>query len=171
MKVNFDGAVFDNSKATGVGCIGRDASGKCVAWLQQRFLFGTSPAAAETLAALEALRMARRRGWRKIELEGDCLGLISQLRANTRDLSMLGPLLNDIFDLVPFFDSVVFKCVRRLGNVPAHLLARSATVELEGDNILPPQVLSAVLSDYQYKHWSPRYNELNPCASRLHLDL
>ncbi|KAG8387118.1 hypothetical protein BUALT_Bualt03G0220000 [Buddleja alternifolia] len=107
--------VFDNPKATGASCISRDSNGQYVAWRQQRFNFGSIPEVAEALAALEAIQMARRRGWRKIQLEGDCLGLISKLREKSRDFSYL---------------------------------YRSATVEFDGGDILPPQVLFAVLVDY-----------------------
>ncbi|KAG8363639.1 hypothetical protein BUALT_Bualt19G0043400 [Buddleja alternifolia] len=147
IKVNFDGAVFDVLRATGSGCIARDSHGECLAWKRKRRSFGSVPEVAEALAAFDAMQLAREHRWRHIQVEGDCLSLINRLRERRRDLSSLDPLVKDILDLIPFFDSIVFSFVRRLGNKPAHLLARSSTEELDGDAVLPPQVYSACFDD------------------------
>ncbi|KAG8372630.1 hypothetical protein BUALT_Bualt12G0086600 [Buddleja alternifolia] len=109
--------------------------------------FGLGPEAAEAYAALDAMSLARSNGWRHIQLEGDCLAVKNKLKANIVDISPLGPLVHDILRLVRFFDSVIFSFVRRTGNAPAHMLARSARELLEGNRVLPPQALSTFLSD------------------------
>ncbi|KAG8367363.1 hypothetical protein BUALT_Bualt16G0064300 [Buddleja alternifolia] len=57
IKINFDGANFQDPKSTSIGCIGRDSSGSCCAWRQQRLNFSTTPEVAEALAVLEALKL------------------------------------------------------------------------------------------------------------------
>ncbi|KAG8390440.1 hypothetical protein BUALT_Bualt01G0083600 [Buddleja alternifolia] len=106
----------------GEGYLERDANGQCLAWKRNYRGFRLGQEAAEAFAAYDAMLLARNRGWRHVQLEGDCLPLINKLKAKLVDLSPIG-------------------------NEPAHILARSAWEQLEGDTILPPQALSAFLSD------------------------
>ncbi|KAG8382442.1 hypothetical protein BUALT_Bualt05G0077700 [Buddleja alternifolia] len=146
-KVNFDGANLHTQTATGIGGTCRNSEGECVAWQQHYREFEMSPEVAEAFATLDALQWARRQGWRDVIFEGDCMGVVKKIRANTRDLSPIETILSDIFSCFSFFNSVSFSFVRREGNHPAHLLAHSALLNLEGDGNPPPQVLDAVLAD------------------------
>ncbi|KAG8377325.1 hypothetical protein BUALT_Bualt08G0021500 [Buddleja alternifolia] len=91
--------------------IGRDSTGSCCAWRQQRLDFSTTPEVAEALVAVEALKPGISRGWRDVVLEGDCLSLIRRLRSPALDLSPIGSIIDDCFLLVASFNSVSFSFV------------------------------------------------------------
>ncbi|KAL0440154.1 UNVERIFIED_CONTAM: putative mitochondrial protein [Sesamum latifolium] len=64
IKVNFDGANFDDGKEMGVGVVARNASGVCVAWGSRRVARPADGEMAEAVAAREAVQLAIRKGWR-----------------------------------------------------------------------------------------------------------
>ncbi|KAG8374239.1 hypothetical protein BUALT_Bualt11G0110600 [Buddleja alternifolia] len=147
IKINFDGAIDKKRNKSGLGVVGRDATGNCLAWLCVRLDYASDPEHIEALAAIEALRLARHENCRVIIIEGDCLPLILKINAQNRDLSFIGHIVDDIISLSSFFISCSFSFTKRLGNAVAHHLARAA-VESQGHvPVFPSNAASSVLSD------------------------
>ncbi len=70
-KVNFDGAIFSNTKEAGLGVIIRNAQGEVIGSLCQRVPFPHSVEAMEASAARCAIQFAKDLGFMVIDLEGD----------------------------------------------------------------------------------------------------
>ncbi|KAG8387573.1 hypothetical protein BUALT_Bualt02G0035400 [Buddleja alternifolia] len=69
IKIKFDGAVDKVRNRAGPGVVGRDSAGNCVAWRRVHLEFDSDPEHIEALAAVEALRLARRENWEAVEVE------------------------------------------------------------------------------------------------------
>ncbi|KAL0285024.1 UNVERIFIED_CONTAM: hypothetical protein Sangu_2796900 [Sesamum angustifolium] len=147
IKINYDGAIFAAETEVGMGVIARDANGTCVGWRTIREKRQMEPEPVEALAAHEAVSLARRMGWRKIILEGDCANLHLKLSSPQEDCSTIGTIVRDIKFYATDYEDCVFSLVRRTGNRVAHSLARNATAIETGDPIFPPSSLILLLSD------------------------
>lgn len=81
---------------------------------------------AEALAARHGLQIALEAGLTKIILETDCLKLYYSLQRRNRENNMFGAVVNDILVLADKCNAISFSHIRRSGNKPAHLLAKSS---------------------------------------------
>ncbi|KAL0401840.1 UNVERIFIED_CONTAM: hypothetical protein Slati_4213900, partial [Sesamum latifolium] len=91
IKINCDGALFQNEGEYAAGIVARDHTGQCLAWFSKVFQNRVSAEIAEATAILEGIELARRNDWHSITLETDCATLISKLLSDTPDLSPLVP--------------------------------------------------------------------------------
>ncbi|KAK4431380.1 hypothetical protein Salat_0900100 [Sesamum alatum] len=132
VKINFDGAVFANRKELGVGVIARNSAEACLAWRKRIHQFSTDPMVAETLALLEAAKMGLSQGWNRVILEGDCQIIISRIATGDEDLSLLGPIIEDIRRSLELFVDKQLQFVPRDLNAHAYQLARAATTNEDG---------------------------------------
>ncbi|KAL0309339.1 UNVERIFIED_CONTAM: hypothetical protein Sradi_5876200 [Sesamum radiatum] len=151
IKVNFDGATLRRGLELGTGVIARDTNGDFVAWFSRCFHIMGNAETAKAMAAREAIRLALRGGWSSIIIEGDCYTLIQKLRSSDRDLSVVGPIVMDIQELVACFHSCVFQHVKRSCNRAAHYLAQVACAPAEGGHLAPPAVASLVQANISCK--------------------
>ena len=76
VKVNFDGAVFDNSNLSGVGAVIRNHSVAVMASCAEKLNQAYKADEIEALAALKALQFVYDLSFQNAILEGDLLGLI-----------------------------------------------------------------------------------------------
>ncbi|KAL0005736.1 hypothetical protein SO802_013297 [Lithocarpus litseifolius] len=76
VKINFDGAVFEDANMSGVGVVIKDNNGFVLASCSEKIPQAYKPDEIETLAAKKALSFAHELGFRCAILEGDSLGLI-----------------------------------------------------------------------------------------------
>ncbi|KAL0453606.1 UNVERIFIED_CONTAM: hypothetical protein Slati_1338700 [Sesamum latifolium] len=120
----------------GAGIVARNSEGVCLAWRTRHFLYNSAADLAEALAAREAASLAIQRGWKSIILEGDCKNIIARLNSNDMDLSILGPIVDDIRKLMRSIPCCKAEFVPRECNSLAHNLARKAKANLDG-RILP----------------------------------
>ncbi|KAL0388585.1 UNVERIFIED_CONTAM: hypothetical protein Sradi_2740300 [Sesamum radiatum] len=150
IKLNYDGAMFLSSLDIGIGVIARGSDGACVWWKSFRKRWLPEPEMVEAVAAREAVFLARRFGWRKIAIEGDCANLHRKLISHQPDCSTIGAVIRDIKCLAADFDLCSFLLVRRIANKTAHCLARtSAGSGLEG-SCFPPMLANLLISDSEY---------------------
>ncbi|KAL0448411.1 UNVERIFIED_CONTAM: hypothetical protein Slati_1397500 [Sesamum latifolium] len=147
MKLNFDGATFEQGMELGAGMISRDNLGHCVAWLSKHFRITGIEELAEALAARQSIFLAQRRAWKSVVVEGDCAILIYKLQTRVWDLLVEGPVLTDIFNCALLFQSCLFSCVKRSNNAVAHFFAHYASDYAEGDSVIPSIVVRLVASD------------------------
>ncbi|KAL0312170.1 UNVERIFIED_CONTAM: hypothetical protein Sradi_5616300 [Sesamum radiatum] len=81
IKINFDGATFQQGQEFGVGVIAHDSLGNCVGWLSRDVARAGDGELAKAIAARDATQLALRRGWSSVQFEGDCSSLIHKLHA------------------------------------------------------------------------------------------
>ncbi|KAK4398115.1 putative ribonuclease H protein [Sesamum angolense] len=148
IKINFDGALLEGGKVLGLGVVARNSLGVCVAWCSIRQERGGPAFLAETLAAREAIRLACRKAWQNVTIEGDCASLLSKISRASQDRSVFGPLIFDIVSFAAQIETVSYSFVFRSGNSVAHSLARLG-LNLEGDCFnVPPGVNSLLTGDF-----------------------
>ncbi|KAK4415798.1 hypothetical protein Salat_2687200 [Sesamum alatum] len=108
----------------------------CIGWWKRHVPFGATPEHIELLAAVEAVKFGKEKGWDRIIVERDCLSVISKLKDSEVDLSALGNLVQDIRDATKHFLSCLFRYVPRDANFSAHNLARELRADFEGVVVL-----------------------------------
>ncbi|KAL0376653.1 UNVERIFIED_CONTAM: LINE-1 retrotransposable element O protein [Sesamum calycinum] len=147
IKLNFDGAVFDRGKETGIGVVARNDRGDCVGWLSLRLAKTSDGPLAEAFAAREAVLFAINRGWQNVVLEGDCATLITKLLPGLRDFSAIGSITLDIQNLISYFQFSRFSFVQRSCNSVAHVLAKLALGSASGESNIPAPAAHFVMLD------------------------
>ncbi|KAK4382134.1 hypothetical protein Sango_2901400 [Sesamum angolense] len=147
IKLNFDGAVFDRGKETGIGVVARNDRGDCVGWLSLRLAKTSDGPLAEAFAAREAVLFAINRGWQNVVLEGDCATLITKLLSGLRDFSAIGSITLDIQNLISYFQFSRFSFVQRSCNSVAHALAKLALGSASGESNIPAPAAHFVMLD------------------------
>ena len=80
-KINFDAALFDHLGYAGIGVVVRDHRGEVMAALSQKIALPQSVALAEARAAHKAITFAQELSFFRIQVEGDCLGVIRALQS------------------------------------------------------------------------------------------
>ncbi|KAL0324110.1 UNVERIFIED_CONTAM: Urea-proton symporter DUR3 [Sesamum calycinum] len=152
VKLNFDGAVFDRGKETGIGVVARNDRGDCVGWLSLRLAKTSDGPLAEAFAAREAVLFAINRGWQNVVLEGDCATLITKLLSGLRDFSAIGSITLDIQNLISYLQFSRFSFVQRSCNSVAHALAKLALGSASGESNIPaPAAHFADVEDHQLR--------------------
>ena len=126
VKINFDGAIFQEKDEAGLGAIIRNDHGLVMAALTQVIPLPTSVEMVEVLAARWALSFAHELGFDHIILEGDSDIAIRAMKGESFSAASFGHILADIKVLFSHFRHLVFRHTRRLGNKVAHSLARAA---------------------------------------------
>lgn len=102
----------------------RNAEGEvCMAGSHQG-VGNLGPTIVEAKACLWGLQLAKEYGWKRIEMEGDCIPLIQKLQMWTTEDNFLGFIVSDILELSRSFDFIAFSFVKGgRGNRVAHDLA------------------------------------------------
>jgi hypothetical protein len=126
VKANWDVVVDRERGKIGVGVVIRDSGGIVVAAFCCVLFASLDPASAEAYGAWKLAEFCSRRGFRKIEVEGDALEVIQALRNESMCLRSYGHLVEGVKMLLTSAGQWEAKHVRRTGNEAAHLLARFA---------------------------------------------
>ncbi|XP_027166107.1 uncharacterized protein LOC113766078 [Coffea eugenioides] len=79
----------------------------------------------EALAIREAMVLAKRMGWRKVELESDCKLVVDKINAREEEVS-IATIQLDIWRLMKDFDKCCCSYTRRSNNYVSHYLAKFA---------------------------------------------
>ncbi|XP_071724433.1 uncharacterized protein [Rutidosis leptorrhynchoides] len=150
LKINFDASFVYGDSSNRIGIIARNEQGKVI--YAESAMLGPAENAlhAETKAALHAITWAASMNVTKIDIEGDCLYLINDLRRNERSFASCGLLIDEIKNLAKTFSLCNFKFVKREANKVAHSLATlsyNMPVICFTFNSLPYNVASLVLLD------------------------
>ena len=124
VKVNLNGAVFEDSNRSGVGVVIRDSNGAVLASCSEKIFQAYKAEETEALAAQKALSFAHELGFQNVILEGDVLGLIQALKSQEQNLCPLGLLVEDVKIYLSYFQRVLYSHVKRNGNSVAHNLAK-----------------------------------------------
>ena len=125
-KVNFDGAIFKELGAAGLGMVIRDSEGLVIGALAERILLPCSVAMVEALACRRAVLFPKEMCIFEATVEGDAEIVISALKEGSTSNSEFGHIIQDSLVLANDLRLCAFSHVKRLGNIVAHYLARKA---------------------------------------------
>ncbi|KAF5444777.1 hypothetical protein F2P56_033882 [Juglans regia] len=124
MKLNVDGAVFQDQHRAGVGIILRDANGEVLLTASKKEKEVNDPAEVELLAMLRGLQLCPPLGIEELIMESDSLLMVTQVQAVEEYWSLLGNIVKEIKLLMKRFRRCTIQHVGRMGNVAAHKLTR-----------------------------------------------
>ena len=150
-KVNFDGAIFRESKEGGIGVVVRDQQGLVIATLSQRVKTCLSAEMIEARAAKRAIQFALEIGIFDANFEGDSELIIREISSQEAMHTVYGLVLEDAKALLHLFERYRFTHTRRSGNNVAHALACRASniqnlcVWMED---VPPDITPILYSDF-----------------------
>ncbi|KAK6160802.1 hypothetical protein DH2020_004183 [Rehmannia glutinosa] len=145
LKLNVDASIVQGT-GTGIGVVFRDSDGQIITSLTRFYPDEMVVEVAEVIACRDGVSLAKRMGIKKLVLEMDSLIVFNKISTYSSDLSYVGNVIADIFDIISSFDSFKPSYVRRIGNNVAHLLARyafSASSNEPPIGIVPEHMLSA----------------------------
>lgn len=150
LKANADGAVSKHKDRGGGGVVLRDHDGAfrgggatCV------FPGVADPEVAEALACRKAVQLAVQVGATRVHVETDNKGIAAMLNGKLKNLSAVGPIIEDTKRMLLSFADFKASWVRRSGNRGAHSLAREG-VALELNRFWfnePSECILQVVSD------------------------
>ncbi|GMN52856.1 hypothetical protein TIFTF001_022008 [Ficus carica] len=123
LKLNIDASVFPSSDHIGIGAAIRDDKGSILEAVAKSVEGSFSPYVAECLALREGLRFTKEIECANIEVETDAINVVSAVVDN-RELSMEGPILEDVKQLLAQLRSTGIHHIGRSTNYVAHLLVR-----------------------------------------------
>ena len=125
-KVNFDGAIFDDLRAVGIGVVVRNEHGEVVTALAEQIPTPDSIFTLETLAARRVVLFARDIGLHHVVFEGDSELSIHAISNRLLLHSSCGHIIHDILLFSHSFQSFSFSHVCRQGNALVDALAKRA---------------------------------------------
>ena len=149
-KLNFDAAVFNDIRASGVGAVIQNELGEVMVSLSARGPQVADSEEAEILACRKALELAIDSGFSELVIEGDNASVMKYIAGPCPRFSHFGHLYEDIHCLVSGLCSTIITCVHREANGVAHSLAKYAR-NIDDDIIwmedTPPPTLEALYLD------------------------
>ena len=148
--MNFDGAIIDDLRATGIGVAVRNEHGEVVAALAEQIPIPDSVFTLETLAARRAVLFARDLGLHHV-FEGDLESSIHAISNRLLLHSSCGHIIHDILLFSRSFQSFSFSHVCRQGNALADASAKRARLFsplLVWMESVPPDLYNCYLSDF-----------------------
>lgn len=101
-------------------------NGQCVAAFASSITFALSAFQVEAEASRAGLLVAIHQGWSVVDLESDCVALISTLASSSDDCSEIGRVVKDCKEYFSEFSSIIFQHVYREVNSVAHKSAHLA---------------------------------------------
>ncbi|XP_030963981.1 uncharacterized protein LOC115985156 [Quercus lobata] len=125
-KINFDGAMFNESGEVGIGVVMRNSVGEVKAVLAEKIKKPPSVEVLELLAARRAALFSEDLGLDKVTFEGDSEQVMKALQWGGWDFTPGGHLIRDFLYIVNSFVSSSVSHVYRQGNSVAHALAQRA---------------------------------------------
>ncbi|KAK8691626.1 hypothetical protein V6N13_075127 [Hibiscus sabdariffa] len=123
VKINVDAAFDRVARSSVLGVVVRDSNEQLLSSCIQLNNAIASCFALEAQAVIQGLTFACDLGCRHVILERDSLTVISKLRFNNEDLSVLRPYISEKMGISRNFTLCQFVFTPRRGNVVAHLLA------------------------------------------------
>ena len=122
LKTNFDGAVFEDLGAAGIGVVVRCSSGEVLVALSEIIPMPSSIVALETIAARRAVLFLQELNLHGSTLEGDLETSILAIKNQCFHHPTMGHLIKDIMSSVNSFQYFSFSHTCRQGNALAHAL-------------------------------------------------
>ena len=124
LKVNYDGAIFQDQGRAGIGVVICNSEGAVMASLSQQIPLPTTVAQVEAMAARRAVEFVVELGVTRAIIEGDSETICNELSNPSPSLALHGLLIKDAQQLATAFTNISFSHVCRQGNMVAYSLAR-----------------------------------------------
>ncbi|XVF53740.1 hypothetical protein PTKIN_Ptkin05aG0123100 [Pterospermum kingtungense] len=124
IKVNFDGVLKALIKTRGIRVVIKNVAGELMGAKTAKVHNVTDPFVVEATVAIQAMEFTQDLGFQCIILKGDALSIISKLRNNNYDLSVIGHLIEEGHERAKLFHSCQSQHTFRTRNIVAHTLAR-----------------------------------------------
>ena len=153
MKINFDGAWYNESEKVGLGVVIRNGEGQVLVAMSEQIIKPPSVEILELLAARHAVSFAAESGHEQVVCEGDSESVVNSLRGPGIENSWGGNLIRDIKSQSNSFLSISFAHVGRQGNAVAHALAQQARQSFLPQiwlECVPMDIMAFVLDDYPF---------------------
>ena len=150
-KINFDGAMFNESGEAGIGVVVQNSVGEVKAALAEKFRKPPTMEVLEPLAARRAALFSKDLGLDKVIFEGDSEQVMKALQWSGWDFALGGHLIRDFLYTVNSFVSTSFSHVCRQGNSVAHTRAQRArhySPILVWLDSYPTDIVPFVLADF-----------------------
>ncbi|XP_060963698.1 uncharacterized protein LOC133033112 [Cannabis sativa] len=150
LKVNVDGAIFQQEERFGAGMVARTSAGALLEARQTSFSGVVAPIMAEAVGIKEALSWIKSKGWRDVIVETDCLNVVNDINSNKPMISPYGFVIHDCKALLVDLLSVSIVFVKRSANKVAHALARNSVHTADctfSVATLPSEISSLILDD------------------------
>ncbi|KAK7839398.1 hypothetical protein CFP56_018063 [Quercus suber] len=151
VKANFDGAIFEDLMATGIGMDVQNKHGEVVATLAELIPIPASVFTLETLAARCAIHFFRELAIRNVVFKGDLESSIHAISNRLLLHSSCGHIFQDILLFASSLQSFSFSHVCRQGNTLANALAKITRLScplLVWMEFVPPDLYNYYLSDF-----------------------
>lgn len=120
LKVNVDGHFRINEALGGSGVVVRDEHGHCVAALARQLPYATSALYVHMEACRAGLITAINHGWSDIEMETNCIQLVTTMKNPCEDRSEFGRIIEDCRIFSNTFNSFVIHHISREANGVAY---------------------------------------------------
>lgn len=149
-KINVD-AAFNTLRSSCCLCaVVRDSEGSVLAAAMFPIAPPSMAEEAEAMAVFRGLSFALEMGFFNCIIETDCLLVVRYVEGKSCSLGNVGLIIKDVLDLISRCISFSISHVGRIGNKPAHILAKDG-LDL-GDNVYwveecPICIWNAVLAD------------------------
>lgn len=122
VKVNFDGGYYQDLQSSSTGAIIKNEEGLIMGGYCSLNKNIPLVEVAEALATVQPIQFSKEMGFRRIELEGDSLVIISKLESQTVDRSEVRPYIREAHRVLSTFESFKLHHIKRGGNRVAHLI-------------------------------------------------
>lgn len=126
IKINWDGAINTKTGAVGLGVIARDEKGSYIMACGTHKQMSTTSVMVEAMAALQAMMVGREMGAKNVIFEGDALQIVKAVNDPSMCESPFGLFVEDVKQVLGYFDSCIFQHVGREANSAAHGVAKEA---------------------------------------------
>ncbi|XP_062108098.1 uncharacterized protein LOC133818976 [Humulus lupulus] len=126
IKINFDGAIFENESRYGVGFVARGHDGHLIEAKMKSNAGCLTSAVVEAIRVKEALSWKKDHNWQQVVLEADSLVVVQAIRNPYTMASPFGLLIDDCRSLLFNLNHVSLVFVKRFANKVAHFLARAS---------------------------------------------
>ena len=126
VKANFDGAIFEDLRAAGIGVAVRNEHGEVVAALAEQIPISDYVFTLETLAARRAILFVQELGLHNVIFKGDSESSIQAISNRLFSHLSCGHIIHDILLFARSFQSFSFSHMCRQGNALTDALAKRA---------------------------------------------
>ncbi|KAE8785151.1 WD repeat domain phosphoinositide-interacting protein 3 [Hordeum vulgare] len=148
VKINSDGAVSKQGTNGGGVAVFRDHNAAFLAGVSHFFPGIADLESVEVLACRRALQVAVDVHIQRAHVELDNKALVAKINEPGRNLSAVGPWVQDIKEMLNHFEEFKVTWIRRTGNMVAHNLARVGVGEFRSEIWVdsPPDFILHVIS-------------------------
>jgi ribonuclease HI len=123
--MNWDASIAKDKDWMGFGMVLRDERGLFLAAFSQTLVGRLDVLKAEAKAALAAIQFCKRLRFSQLHLEGDEQGVVATVKAQNRDWSSMGMLVEDFKHELQSLQQWQLTFVRREGNQAAFLASKT----------------------------------------------